>query len=119
MGDKKPAMKQKSSKEESKSQTKQPREDSASASFSVSVPDPIRSTPSTSSLESGFECLDTTRERLETTDLGITKPQQPKLTSYPMDKNNRSFRSEWYGSFAWLEYSVKSKSNLTVHSIAV
>ncbi|CAF1415793.1 unnamed protein product [Adineta ricciae] len=34
-------------------------------------------------------------------------PTQPKLSSYPTDKQNRSFRSIWYSTFPWLEYSVK------------
>ncbi|CAF3969951.1 unnamed protein product, partial [Rotaria sordida] len=34
-------------------------------------------------------------------------PTQPKLSSYPMNKHNRSFRSIWYSTFPWLEYSIK------------
>lgn len=35
------------------------------------------------------------------------RPTQPKLSSYRMNKDNRSFRSAWFSTFPWLEYSIK------------
>lgn len=32
---------------------------------------------------------------------------RPVLSSYPVDKNGRSFLSKWYTDCAWLEYSVE------------
>ena len=34
-------------------------------------------------------------------------PIQPKLSLYPSNKHNRSFRSIWYSKFSWLDYSIK------------
>ncbi len=35
-------------------------------------------------------------------------PIQPKLNSYPLNVQNRSFRSNWFVNRPWLEYSVKN-----------
>ncbi|CAF4674204.1 unnamed protein product, partial [Rotaria sp. Silwood2] len=40
-------------------------------------------------------------------------PTQPKLSSYPVNKQNRSFRSIWYSTFPWLEYSQQSDAFIT------
>ncbi|CAF3976119.1 unnamed protein product [Rotaria sp. Silwood2] len=34
-------------------------------------------------------------------------PTQPKLVSYPINKDKRCFRSKWFSAFVWLEYSVE------------
>jgi hypothetical protein len=34
-------------------------------------------------------------------------PSQPKLASYKTNKDDRSFHSEWYSMFPWLEYSIQ------------
>ncbi|CAF3472113.1 unnamed protein product [Rotaria socialis] len=35
-------------------------------------------------------------------------PSQPKLAIYPLSKHNRSFRSQWFSQFRWLEYSIQA-----------
>ncbi|CAF3130794.1 unnamed protein product [Rotaria socialis] len=35
-------------------------------------------------------------------------PTQPKLVSYPINKDKRCFRSEWFLKFSWLEYSIEN-----------
>ncbi|CAF4554902.1 unnamed protein product [Rotaria sp. Silwood2] len=37
-------------------------------------------------------------------------PSQPKLPSYKTNKENRSFHSQWYARFKWLEYSIERDS---------
>ncbi|CAF3452662.1 unnamed protein product [Rotaria sp. Silwood1] len=37
-------------------------------------------------------------------------PVQPKLATYPINHQNRSFQSSWYKERPWLEYSVKADS---------
>ena len=36
---------------------------------------------------------------------GIERPAQPKLSSYKKNKQDRSFQSNWYSMFPWIEYS--------------
>lgn len=36
---------------------------------------------------------------------GTDPPSQPKLAHYKKNKEKRSFQSQWYSSFPWLEYS--------------
>ena len=38
----------------------------------------------------------------------IDSPVQPKLTSYPLNHQKRSFQSSWYIDRQWLEYSVQN-----------
>jgi len=38
----------------------------------------------------------------------IDSPIQPKLTSYPLNHQKRSFQSNWYIDRKWLEYSVQN-----------
>ncbi len=35
-------------------------------------------------------------------------PVQPKLTTYPINAQKRSFQSSWYKERSWLEYSIKN-----------
>ncbi|CAF1035837.1 unnamed protein product [Adineta ricciae] len=35
-------------------------------------------------------------------------PAQPKLATYPFDKDKRCFHSQWFLQFSWLEYSVQT-----------
>lgn len=35
-------------------------------------------------------------------------PSQPILSSYPLNKDKRSFRSCWFAQYKWLEYSKQS-----------
>lgn len=37
-------------------------------------------------------------------------PTQPALASYPLNKQKRSFRSQWFSKFSWLEYSEQTDS---------
>ena len=37
-------------------------------------------------------------------------PAQPILASYPLNKEKRSFRSQWFSQFSWLEYSEQTDS---------
>jgi len=37
-------------------------------------------------------------------------PAQPILASYPLNKEKRSFRSQWFSQFTWLEYSEQKDS---------
>jgi hypothetical protein len=37
-------------------------------------------------------------------------PTQPKLATYPMNKDKRCFRSQWFSQFCWLEYSILNDS---------
>lgn len=37
-------------------------------------------------------------------------PAQPILVSYPLNKQNRSFLSQWFAKFSWLEYSEQTDS---------
>ena len=35
-------------------------------------------------------------------------PAQPTLASYPLNKDKRSFRSQWFSQYSWLEYSEQT-----------
>ncbi|CAF4122768.1 unnamed protein product, partial [Rotaria magnacalcarata] len=37
-------------------------------------------------------------------------PSQPKLAIYPSSKDNRSFRSQWFSQFRWLETNFNSRN---------
>jgi hypothetical protein len=37
-------------------------------------------------------------------------PSQPQLAAYPVNKDKRSFRSNWFSQFPWLEYSKQTDS---------
>ena len=37
-------------------------------------------------------------------------PSQPLLTIYPLNKDKRCFRSQWFSQFRWLEYSIEKDS---------
>ena len=41
---------------------------------------------------------------------GSDPPAQPKLSLYKKNKENRSFQSQWFSSFPWLEYSKEQDS---------
>ena len=49
----------------------------------------------------------------------IDGPSQPKLLSYPRDQKNRSFRTIWYTSFPWLEYSIARETLPHQHQEAI
>ena len=37
-------------------------------------------------------------------------PTQPILASYPLNKDKRCFRSQWFSQYSWLEYSEQTDS---------
>ncbi|CAF4025163.1 unnamed protein product [Rotaria magnacalcarata] len=37
-------------------------------------------------------------------------PSQPKLAIYPLSKHNRSFRSQWFSQFRWLETNFNNRN---------
>ena len=40
-------------------------------------------------------------------DLDANTPTRPILKKFPSNAENRHFRSQWYETFSWLEYSIK------------
>jgi hypothetical protein len=73
-----------------------PKSPSLSSSLHIQQPEQI----SSSSDISTSNIVDISRSFSE-------PPSQPILTTYPVDKNKRCFRHQWFSQFKWLEYSIK------------